>query len=88
MSADNMTSPYHMENYASTKPARLKEAADLLSDAADILRNGYMMAKEADINAPIQPVLNKIGQSREEAYKKVYEADIILREMAWMRDIR
>jgi hypothetical protein len=74
------------ENYASTKPAKLEDALQRVEDAAVFLRAAIKIAREADLDAPIQPILNRIGEQRTAAIWAIEDAEYILAKMANSRD--
>lgn len=74
------------ENYASTKPAKLEDALQRVEDAAVFLREAIKVAREADLDAPIQPILNRIGEQRTAAIWAIEDAEYILAKMANSRD--
>jgi hypothetical protein len=75
------------ENYASTKPAKLEDALQRVEDAAVFLRDAIKIAREADLDAPIQPILNRIGEQRTAAIWAIEDAEYILAKMANSRDV-
>ena len=74
------------ENYDSTKPRKLQDALDRVEDAAVFLRAAIKIAREADLDAPIQPILNRIGEQRTAAIWAIEDAEYILAKMANSRD--
>jgi hypothetical protein len=74
------------ENYASTKPRKLQDALERVEDAATFLREAIKIAREADLDAPIQPVLDRIGTQRTNAIFAIEDAEYILANMANSRD--
>jgi hypothetical protein len=74
------------ENYHSTKPRKLEDALQRVEDAATFLREAIKIAREADLDAPIQPVLDRIGTQRTNAIYAIEDAEYILAHMANSRE--
>lgn len=74
------------ENLVSTKPAKLEDALQRVEDAATFLRDALKIAREADLDAPIQPVLDHMGSLRTFAINAIEDAEYILAHMANSRD--
>lgn len=74
------------ENYNSTKPARLQDALERVEDAACFLRNAIKIARDANLDEPIQPVLDRIGTQRTNAIYAIEDAEYILANLANSRD--
>jgi hypothetical protein len=74
------------ENYDSTKPRKLEDALQRVEDAAVFLREAIKIAREADLDEPIQPILNRIGEQRTQAIFAIEDAEYILARMANSRE--
>lgn len=73
------------ENYDSTKPRKMEDALQRVEDAAVFLREAIKIAREADLDAPIQPILNRIGEQRTAAIFAIEDAEYILSRAALCR---
>jgi len=74
------------ENYSSTKPRKLEDALQRVEDAAVFLRDAIKIAREADLDAPIQPILDRVGAQRTQAIWAIEDAEYILARMANSRE--
>jgi hypothetical protein len=74
------------ENYDSTKPRKLQDALDRVEDAAVFLRAAIKIARDADLDEPIQPILNRVGEQRTQAIFAIEDALYILSQAAKCRD--
>jgi hypothetical protein len=74
------------ENYSSTKPRKLEDALQRVEDAATFLREAIKIARESDLDEPIQPILNRVGEQRTQAIFAIEDAEYILARMANSRE--
>jgi len=74
------------ENYSSTKPRKLEDALQRVEDAAVFLRDAIKIARESDLDAPIQPILDRVGAQRTQAIWAIEDAEYILARMANSRE--
>lgn len=74
------------ENYSSTKPRKLEDALQRVEDAAVFLREAIKIAREADLDEPIQPILDRVGAQRTQAIFAIEDAEYILARMANSRE--
>lgn len=74
------------ETYASTKPSHLQDILDHIESAAAAMREAIKLAREANLDLPIQPVLDQIGSKRLEATYRLDDATYIIARLNAARE--